>query len=146
MSGNGIVRVWFAAGIVIAIVLGSLAYSADVISDDAISSHIQHDFIPPFSWLKRPGNTRSNTSERYTGMYSRLVMKAWIAVIVSAIATPTLAAGSDVVHYPKLEDHQGAGTAGHYTVGVPTPRLRSFANVQWTNPIRSNDFREFHHE
>lgn len=79
-------------------------------------------------------------------MYSRLVMKAWIAVIVSAIATPTLAAGSDVVHYPKPEGHQGAGIGGHYTVGVPTPRLRSFANVQWANPIRSNDFRQFHHE
>jgi hypothetical protein len=48
MSRSGIVRVWIAAGVVIAIVLGSLAYSADVISDDAISSHIQHDFIPPF--------------------------------------------------------------------------------------------------
>lgn len=79
-------------------------------------------------------------------MYSRLMTKAWIAAIVSAVATSTLAAGSDVVHYPKSENHQGVGSGGHYSVGVPTPRLNSFANVQWANPIRSRDFREFHQD
>jgi hypothetical protein len=40
-------RVWLAVGVVIAIVFGSLAYSASA-DTDAISRHINHDFIPPF--------------------------------------------------------------------------------------------------
>jgi hypothetical protein len=41
-------RVWLAVGAVIAIVFGSLAYSACFDPNGAIYSHISHDFIPPF--------------------------------------------------------------------------------------------------
>jgi hypothetical protein len=42
------VRAWIIIGAVIAIVFGSLAYSASGDSDDAISSHVNDDLIPPF--------------------------------------------------------------------------------------------------
>lgn len=48
MSRSSIVRVWIAAGALLAIVLGSLTYSANVNSDDAIPSNTHHDAIPPF--------------------------------------------------------------------------------------------------
>jgi hypothetical protein len=48
MSRSSIVGIWIAAGAAIAIVFGSLAYSANESSDDAISSHIHRDLIPPF--------------------------------------------------------------------------------------------------
>jgi hypothetical protein len=80
-------------------------------------------------------------------MYRRLLMKAWIAAFVSAVAAPALAAGSDVVHYPKPEAFQSADPAEHYSVGIPAPRVRSFTNAPWANPIRPNDLRgEFRHE
>lgn len=41
-------RVWLAVGAVIAIVFGGLAYAAKFNANDAISSHISHDVIPPF--------------------------------------------------------------------------------------------------
>lgn len=41
-------RVWLAVGAVIAIVFGGLAYSARFDPNDATSSHISRDFIPPF--------------------------------------------------------------------------------------------------
>jgi hypothetical protein len=41
-------RVWIAVGAVIAIMFGGLGYSARSNSNDAISSQIGHDFIPPF--------------------------------------------------------------------------------------------------
>jgi hypothetical protein len=40
-------RVWLAVGAVITIVVSTLAYSAGA-DPDTISSHISHDFIPPF--------------------------------------------------------------------------------------------------
>jgi hypothetical protein len=79
-------------------------------------------------------------------MKGRVVTKAWIAAIAGAIATPALAAGSDVVHYPKGEAHQSARIE-HYVTGIPAPRVRSFANAPWTNPLRANDLQaELHHE
>jgi hypothetical protein len=80
-------------------------------------------------------------------MYHRLLMKSLIAAFVSAAAAPALAAGSDVVHYPKPEAYQSADTAEHYSLGIPAPRVRGFTNAPWANPIRPNDLRgEFRHE
>lgn len=58
---------------------------------------------------------------------------AAIAAIVGAIAAPAQAAGSDVVQYPKGEAYQSARIDRHYGTGIPTPRVRSFANARWRN-------------
>ena len=61
---------------------------------------------------------------------------AAIVAIVGAIAVPAQAAGSDVVQHPKGESIQRARIDQHYGTGIPAPRLRSFANAPWTNPLR----------
>lgn len=48
MTRSRNVLVWIVAGAVIAIVFGSLAYSATESSEDVITRHIHHDLIPPF--------------------------------------------------------------------------------------------------
>jgi hypothetical protein len=82
-------------------------------------------------------------------MNKDLVMKAWIVAMVSAIATPALAIGSDVVRYPKPEGYQSPSIGEHYGIGIPAPRLRSFVNAPWVNAntLRRFDLRrKFHHE
>ncbi len=41
-------RIYLAVGVVVAIAFGGLAYSARFNPNDAMSSHISRDFIPPF--------------------------------------------------------------------------------------------------
>ena len=48
MSSRSIVTVWIAAVAVIAIVFGSLTYSASANLGEATSTQIKHDLIPPF--------------------------------------------------------------------------------------------------
>jgi hypothetical protein len=55
----------------------------------------------------------------------------------SACTIPALAAGSDVVHYPTIEDHRGEAIEQHYDIGVPVPRVRVFNKASWA-PLSSS--------
>ena len=78
-------------------------------------------------------------------MNERMVMTARIAAALLA-ATPAVAAARDVAHCPGSETCRSALAGARYDLGVPVPRLRSFAHAPWTGadvpqPLKSREFR-----
>jgi len=63
----------------------------------------------------------------------RNVVRALVALLVGVSFAPALAAGSDVVHYPKPEAYKDAPIEEHGDIGVPTPRTRAFDHARWVD-------------
>jgi hypothetical protein len=73
----------------------------------------------------------------------RRLLAAWVALLIGgSFVSPALAAGSDVVHYPRAETYKDTAVQEHDEMGVPMPRTRAFAHARWADDAarRSSNF------
>jgi hypothetical protein len=77
----------------------------------------------------------------------RVVMTVGVVAVLGA-ATLAMAAAGEAVDCSNPATCRSAIIAEHYKVGVPVPRLRSFANAPWTGAKAHQTLKpgEFLHE